>query len=143
MNISLSQHTYHYHQDLLDEDIAPSPKCLGSGPAPRIPLPSDPPHAGAAIEGTSFSDGALPKVGRIECRLLGHAVRLRGLDAPRHRAGTTDHSPTLVGGGAPGSRPGAASSGRRYDDPEQALHNPRMQSLHAAVGRVPVPVDRR
>ena len=30
-----------------------------------------------------------------------------------------------------------------YHDPEQAVHNPRMQSLHAAVGRVPVPVDRR
>ena len=46
-------------------------------------------------------------------------------------------------GGAPGSRPGAASSGRRYHDPEQAVHNSRMQSLHAAAGRVPVPVDRR
>ena len=90
-----------------------------------------------------MSDGALPKVGRIECRLVGHAVRLPGLDAPRHRAGTTGHSPTLVVGGAPGSRPGAASSGRGYHDPEQAVHNPRMQSLHAAVGRVPVPVDRR
>ena len=97
----------------------------------------------ALVTGTSFSDGALPKVGRIECRLVGHAVRLPGLDAPRHGAGTTGHSPTLVVGGAPGSRPGAASSGRGYHDPEQAVHNPRMQSLHAAVGRVPVPVDRR